>query len=399
MDSFRLSTTCTPSTSASTSSTVPGVSEEDDEILTCDCEIEKGEIRFFNPTTKKWFIRQLWRKEEMLEKEIAEIDELLINRKMDPEAVLWCRKELFTSPPKPVDPALHANSPNDAANLRREELQLINFKLAQENFALRLEKGLAVDAANREKARADMEKERADQAEQQIQEMEQIYKNNLDYKNEQHEIDLQAKEELYEKKLDGKQQKIAELERKIEELNAPRSVASSSRPSTSMDHNQTDSSTASTPSPSDPTVPGPSGSSAPEESWKRTVAPRHLAAYEETCRNMKLAPESFYQNDGPPKPQIVVEVPCPRVLYTRMMIEEGKENEWKRFSVPEKRTYMHLRNKLVAIQREQQKSGFIELPDAQEENNSRAQKRRRTSNPSYKGVEEAHAMKRCKTDH
>ncbi|CAL2031907.1 unnamed protein product [Caenorhabditis brenneri] len=398
MDSFRLSTTCTPSTSASTSSTVPGVSEEDDEILTCDCEIEKGEIRFFNPETNRWSIRPIWRKEEMLSTEVAEINDLLLNRNLDPEAVLWCRKELFTSPPKPVDPATNANPPNDAANLRREELQLINFKLAQENFALRLEKGLANDAANREKARADMEKERADRAELQIKEMEQIYQNNLDYQKSQHKVDLETMEKLHDQTLDRKQAKIAELERKIEELNAP-SLISSSRPSTSMDHNQTDSSTASTPSPRDSTVPGPSASSAPEESWKRTVAPRHAAVYKETLLNMKLAPESFYQNDGPPKPQIVVEVPRPRVLYTRMMIEKGKENEWKRFSVPEKRTYMHLRNKLVAIQREQQKSGFIELPDAQEENNSRAQKRRRTSNPSYEGVEEAHTTKRCKTDH
>ncbi|EGT44720.1 hypothetical protein CAEBREN_16734 [Caenorhabditis brenneri] len=394
MDSFRLATTCTPCTSASTSSTVPGVSEEDDDILTCDCEIEKGEIRFFNPETNRWSIRPIWRKEEMLSTEVAEINDLLLNRKMDPEAVLWNRKELFTSPPKPVDPALHANPTND---LQKEELLMINYKLAQENFALRLEKGLAVDTANKEKVRADVEKKRADGSELQMKEMEQIHENNLKYNSEQHEIDLKAKEDLYEKKLDGKQAKIAELESKIEELNAP-SLVASSRPSTSMDHNQTDSSTASTPSPRDPTVPGPSGSSAPEESWKRTVAPRHLAAYEKTCRNMKLAPESFYKNDGPPKPQIVVEVPRPRVLYTRMMIEKRKENEWKRFSVPEKRTYMHLRNKLVAIQREQQKSGFIELPDAQEENNSRAQKRRRTSNPSYEGVEEAHGTKRCKTD-
>ncbi|CAL2052638.1 unnamed protein product [Caenorhabditis brenneri] len=114
---------------------------------------------------------------------------------------------------------------------------------------------------------------------------------------------------------------------------------------------------------------------------------------------MGFAPESFHKKDGPPKPHIVAEVPRPRVLYTRMMIEKGKEIEWKSLSVREKRTYMHLRNKLVAIQREQQQHKFIKLPDAQEENSSASQERIRILYPSYDGVQEAHATKRSKTDH
>ncbi|EGT35123.1 hypothetical protein CAEBREN_23400 [Caenorhabditis brenneri] len=111
------------------------------------------------------------------------------------------------------------------------------------------------------------------------------------------------------------------------------------------------------------------GPFAPEESWKRTVAPRHAIAYEETCLNMKFAPESFYNEDGLPRPQSVLQVPCARIIYERMMADVGTEpgkfiavfiihgRIFSAWGTAKKQHYHYLRRRLVYIQRDQEGNG------------------------------------------
>ncbi|CAL2052543.1 unnamed protein product, partial [Caenorhabditis brenneri] len=122
------------------------------------------------------------------------------------------------------------------------------------------------------------------------------------------------------------------------------------------------------------------GPFAPEESWKRTVAPRHAIAYEETCLNMKFAPESFYNEDGLPRPQSVLQEQNqhggPRKNNTTIICEED--------------LYIY-----KGIRKEME----ITVSKLSKETMTRAEKRKRDSNPSYEGVEKVYATKRRKTDH